>query len=99
MRVRKLFLLVFLWFVLVVSGVFGQGEDLFNEELLKAFNYRELGPARQGGRILRLTVPESLPYTFYVVTASGGLWKTTNNGTTFEPLFQNQGTITIGDMK
>ncbi len=80
------------------SALFGQSGELFNEELLKAFEYRELGPAVQGGRILRIVVPPGEPYTFYVVTASGGLWKTINNGTTFTPIFDRQNTIAIGDM-
>jgi photosystem II stability/assembly factor-like uncharacterized protein len=87
-------------FCLLGSGqaLLGQTEELFDEDLLKAFQYRELGPACQGGRILRIEVPSQEPYTFYVVTASGGLWKTVNNGTTFEALFQHENTITIGDM-
>jgi len=78
--------------------VMAQADQLFNQELLKAFSYRALGPARQGGRILRIVVPESQPYTFYVVTASGGLWKTVNNGTTFTPIFDNGNYIALGDM-
>jgi hypothetical protein len=38
------------------------------------------------------------PYTFYVAYASGGVWKTTNNGISFEPLFDDQPSIIIGDM-
>ncbi len=79
-------------------SLWAQAGDPFDEELLKAFQYRELGPARQGGRILRIEVPEQLPYTFYVVTSTGGLWKTSNNGTTFEELFLQQNTPAIGDL-
>src|SRR3989304_5941033 len=41
---------------------------------------------------------ESNPATFYVATATGGLWKTTNNGTTFDVLFDDQTTSSIGDV-
>ncbi len=82
----------------VNQTMFAQGEQPFNEDLLNSFKYRALGPARQGGRILRIVVPESQSYTFYVVTATGGLWKTDNNGTTFTPIFENEGTMAIGDM-
>ena len=75
-----------------------QGGGTLNEDVLKGFKYRALGPARQGGRILRIVVPESQPFTFYVVTATGGLWKTENNGTTFTPIFENESTMAIGDM-
>jgi photosystem II stability/assembly factor-like uncharacterized protein len=51
-----------------------------------------------GGRIIDLAVVRQDPSTIYVATASGGLFKTTNNGTTFSPLFQDQATISIGDV-
>jgi photosystem II stability/assembly factor-like uncharacterized protein len=57
---------------------------------------RRLGPAVMGGRVVDLAVREDRPSTFYVATASGGLWKTTNNGTTFEALFQNERVVSIG---
>jgi photosystem II stability/assembly factor-like uncharacterized protein len=85
--------------LLIASQIFGQIEDKFNESLLKNFTYRAIGPARQGGRITDISVPLSQPYTFYVATASGGLWKTVNNGTTFEPIFDNQSVISIGDIE
>ncbi|MFO7865291.1 MAG: hypothetical protein R6V02_00570 [Candidatus Aminicenantes bacterium] len=72
-------------------------EDAFNSGLLSAFQYRELGPARQGGRILRVLSHPEEEFTFFVVTATGGLWKTGNNGTTFECLFENEGSPAIGD--
>ena len=43
------------------------------------------------GRITDLAVYESNPAIFYVGTAHGGMWKSINNGTTFEPQFQEQG--------
>ncbi len=49
-----------------------------------------------GGRISDLAVVESNPAVFYVGVASGGLWKTTNHGTTWEPLFDDQPTASIG---
>ncbi len=50
------------------------------------------------GRISDLAVYEANPAIFYVATAHGGVWKTTNNGTTFEAQFQNQGLMSIGDV-
>jgi len=72
---------------------FGQTEDL-----LKNFKYRNTGPTRQSGRFVDLAVPEQQPYTFYAATASGGLWKTTNNGQTFEPIFDYENVFSIGDI-
>ena len=50
------------------------------------------------GRIADLAVYEPNPSIFYVGTAHGGVWKTTNNGTTFEAQFQDQGLMSIGDV-
>ena len=50
------------------------------------------------GRISDLAVYEANPAIFYVGTAHGGVWKTTNNGTTFTAQFQDQGLMSIGDV-
>ncbi len=84
--------------VFLVSSLSAQDENLFNEELLKFFTFRELGPAVQGSRILDIEVPSEKPYTFYVSFATGGLWKTENNGTTFTSLFDHQAAPAIGDV-
>jgi photosystem II stability/assembly factor-like uncharacterized protein len=59
---------------------------------------RPIGPANMGGRISAIAVVEGKPSTLYVAAASGGLWKTTNNGTTWTPVFDNQATASIGDV-
>jgi photosystem II stability/assembly factor-like uncharacterized protein len=61
-------------------------------------HFRPIGPASMSGRIADLAVYEPNPAIFYVGTAHGGVWKTTNSGTTFEPQFQDQGLISIGDV-
>jgi len=63
-----------------------------------ALHFRPIGPASMSGRISDLAVYESNPAIFYVGTAHGGVWKTTNAGTTFEAQFQDQGLISIGDI-
>lgn len=72
----------------------------FHPGLLSTIEYRNIGPFRAGAWISDLAVPETPPrahrYTFYVATRSGGLWKTTNNGTTFQPLFDDQSVSSIG---
>ncbi|MEO7133270.1 MAG: glycosyl hydrolase, partial [Vicinamibacterales bacterium] len=61
--------------------------------------FRNIGPAAMGGRIDDVAVLESNPAVFYVGTATGGLWKTMNNGTTWEVLFDDlEDTVSIGDI-
>ncbi|HKI31499.1 MAG TPA: hypothetical protein VKA46_06500 [Gemmataceae bacterium] len=64
--------------------------------LFDALPARCLGPANMGGRVSDLAVVESRPATLYVATASGGLWKTTNNGTTWDAVFERETTVSLG---
>jgi hypothetical protein len=68
------------------------------ELFLKGLEFRSIGPAAMGGRVADFAVDEADPSTFYVGTATGGLWKTTNHGASFEPLFDDQPTGSIGDV-
>jgi len=58
--------------------------------------FRGIGPAFASGRIGDLAVDPENPKVYYVAVASGGVWKTTNAGTTFEPIFDSQGSYSIG---
>ena len=60
------------------------------EATLANLEYREIGPTRQSGRFVDIAVPSDDPHTFYIATASGHLWKTTNRGITFDVLFDEQ---------
>jgi photosystem II stability/assembly factor-like uncharacterized protein len=60
------------------------------------FVARPLGPANMGGRVTDVAVVENRPTTMYVASASGGLWKTVNYGTTWQPVFEREATISLG---
>jgi len=61
--------------------------------------FRNIGPAVMGGRVDDLAVLESNPAVFYVATATGGLWKTVNNGTTWTVHFDDlDDVVSIGDI-
>lgn len=64
--------------------------------LFAALPARNIGPANMGGRIVDLAVVESDPKTIYVVPATGGLWKTVDNGDTWHPIFDEQATLSLG---
>lgn len=65
-------------------------------DLAKILAWRSIGPANMGGRVTGLAVFEADPSTWYVATASGGLLKTINNGSTFEHQFDKEKTVSIG---
>jgi len=68
------------------------------DPLLKNFVWREIGPANIGGRVDDIAVVESDPSTIYVGFATGGVWKSVNNGTTWTPLFDEYPVSSIGDI-
>src|SRR5438094_6473895 len=82
--------------VLIIIAASAKAADY--NETFKPLEFREIGPAVMGGRIDDFAVVESNPDIVYVGTASGGVWKTTNNGTTWEPVFDKEGVSTIGDI-
>jgi photosystem II stability/assembly factor-like uncharacterized protein len=57
---------------------------------------RSLGPAVASGRIAAFAVHPADPSHYYVAVASGGVWKTTNAGTTWTPVFDHEGSYSIG---
>lgn len=63
---------------------------------LKGMKARSIGPAGMSGRVTAIDAHVSNPDVIYVGTASGGLWKTTNGGIDFEPIFDEQPTHSIG---
>src|SRR3954469_18497240 len=68
------------------------------DPLLGSFRFRSIGPASMGGRIDDIAVSETDPNVIYIGYAVGGVFKSENNGTTFEPVFETLGTASIGDI-
>ncbi len=73
-------------------------KSLEERSLVNQIEFRSIGPSVFGGRVADLEVNPEDPTEFYVAYASGGLWKTVNNGLTFEPLFDREWVMTIGDI-
>lgn len=67
-----------------------------NDQMLNMFKFRSIGPAAYSGRISDLAVNPKNTSEYYVGVAAGGLWKTENHGTTFEPIFDKQDVFSIG---
>jgi hypothetical protein len=67
--------------------------------LLAGLRWRNIGPANMSGRIVDVEGIPGPSRTFYVATAAGGIWKTSNAGTTFQLVFgDNQPVISMGDI-
>lgn len=72
--------------------------DLRKKSLLAGLPFQSIGPSVFGGRVADVEVSPNDPTHFYVAYASGGLWKTENNGQSFTPIFDREMVMTIGDI-
>ena len=73
-----------------------QGSVDVTSGTLSALKFRGIGPAMCSGRIIDIAVDPEVPSRWFVAAASGGVWRTVNNGTTFEPVFDGEGSYSIG---
>lgn len=79
------------------AGVAAQSAALTNQQLA-GLRLRSIGPANMSGRIVDLDVNERNPYVIYAASATGGVWKSTTNGVTWQPIFEKEGTHSVGDI-
>lgn len=70
--------------------------DVDLDAVIGSLELRSIGPAVMGGRIADLAVDLRRPSTWYAAVGSGGVWKTENAGTTWRPIFDDQGSYSIG---
>lgn len=68
------------------------------DSLIQSYKWRNIGPANQGGRIVDIEAQENDFTKVVMATASGGVWKSDNAGTTWEPIFDKYETASIGDI-
>lgn len=69
-----------------------------NASPFKDLKWRFIGPELMSGRVTDVDVPKGSKYTMVAASASGGVWKTTNEGTTWEPIFEEAPSTSIGDI-
>ena len=67
-------------------------------KMLENYSWRAIGPANMGGRVTDIDGVPGDPSTFYVSGADGGIFKTTNGGVSFNPIFENQRAYSIGSL-
>ncbi|MEA3476896.1 MAG: glycosyl hydrolase, partial [Bacteroidota bacterium] len=70
--------------------------DTLKSSQVSGLKWRSIGPALTSGRIADFAVNPCKPNEYFVAVASGHIWKTTNSGTTFEPVFDKYGAYAIG---
>ena len=75
-----------------------QHMQMAKDSPFRNLEWRAIGPKQAGARVEAIAVPSGSHGTIYVGIGSGNLWKTTNNGITWTPIFENESTFTIGDI-
>ena len=82
----------------IVQNALQQKEEMQKNSIVKNVPFTNIGPTIMSGRVTDLAVNPDNPSEFYVAYASGGVWYTVNNGTTFTPILDNSNTQNVGDI-
>lgn len=97
---KKPFISTFILLAFAVTTAFGQAKPAdnknFTSETFASLRFRSIGPAVTSGRVSDFAVNPNNSSEYYVASASGGVWKTTNAGVTYTPIFDKQGSYSIG---
>ena len=91
---------VSLFLCLLFTALFVTGQDVtLDSDMISGLPIRAIGPAAMGGRIADIAaIREAGRLTIYVGSASGGVWKSVDAGTTFKPIFDKQPSLSIGSI-
>ncbi|MFK7832462.1 MAG: glycosyl hydrolase [Winogradskyella sp.] len=81
-----------------VKAALKQKNAMTKSSLVKNVPFENIGPTIMSGRVVDVDVNPNEPSEFYVGYASGGVWHTTNNGTTFTPILDSSDTQNVGDI-
>ncbi|MBU1071958.1 glycosyl hydrolase, partial [bacterium] len=95
-RILAMFLLLVLGVSTVPAKEEKEDDHGFNSGAFSALEFRLLGPSFMSGRVGDFAVNPDNPAEYYVAVCSGGVWKTVNAGTTYEPIFDGEGSYSIG---
>ncbi len=97
---RRLRSSIGLWLIVFCFSIFAfaQTETSPTSAALSNLSWRSIGPANMGGRVADIEGVPNDPNTVYVATGSGGIFKTTNGGIDWTPIFDRQNTISVGDI-
>ena len=91
------FLVLVISFSLVSFSLYAQQAEQV-KEVFQKLKWREIGPAVPGGRTVDIEAVEDKPWIIYAAVGPSGVWKSTNDGTTWEPIFYKEETVSVGDI-
>jgi photosystem II stability/assembly factor-like uncharacterized protein len=102
MRDKFVYRTALLGLIFVLGSLFSAAQeepaDKIDSSYFSGLKVRSIGPAGMSGRIACVDVMVDNPRIIYVGSATGGIWKSTNSGVTWKPIFDDQTTSSIGDL-
>ena len=99
MNVVTRFIICSFFFLITSAAIYAQENDkdtLFSDNTFSGLKLRSIGPALMSGRIADIATNPDDPSQWYVAVGSGGVWKTNNAGNTWQPIFDDQTSYSIG---
>ncbi len=84
-------------FLIAFSAASGQSADKIGK-LYEKLSWRSIGPAVMGGRTVDIEALESKPWIIYAAVGPSGVWRSSNNGITWEAVFNKEATVSVGDL-
>ncbi|MFC2094364.1 glycosyl hydrolase [Bacteroidota bacterium] len=93
------FIICSILFLITSNAISAQGSDtdtLFSDKTFSGLKLRSIGPALMSGRIADIATNPDDPSQWYIAVGSGGVWKTNNAGNTWQPIFDDQSSYSIG---
>ena len=97
MRIKKNITSIVFSLLLSLNLTYSQNSTISDlSDVVNGLEFRAIGPALMGGRIADIAVSHDNPSLWYVAVGSGGVWKTENSGVTWNPVFENESSYSIG---
>jgi len=97
MEIKKVLVFIFYLYFIVLSSAFSQSAEQVGD-IFKELSWRCIGPAVMGGRTVDIEAVEDKPWIIYAAIGPSGVWKSINDGITWEPVFQEESTVSVGDI-
>ena len=90
--------LAFIFTISLLTNLSSQNKknDIWADDNFTGLKFRSIGPALMAGRISDIAIHPEDDNIWYLTVGSGGVWKTTNAGVTWTPIFDDQGSYSIG---
>jgi hypothetical protein len=97
MKRKKILITLFALFFVSLSLAQAQSAEEVGD-LFENLNWRNIGPAVMGGRTVDIEAVEDRPWIIFAAIGPSGVWKSENDGITWEPIFHKQSTVSVGDI-